>query len=125
MDFQKPNIVKEVFYIKFIEKTISVQFPGHLNDPELFYLLKTYQVHAHFKIYWKYNNECRFSYGRYFTEKKIIAKPLDSKFSNEEKQEILTWKKKLLRHVKSYIHNNLYPAKLNVLHPTKDSFTSH
>ena len=116
MDFQKPNIVKEVFYIKFIEKTISVQLTDHLNDPELFYLLKTYQVHAHFKIYWKYNNECRFSYGRYFTEKKIIAKPLDSKFSNE--------KKKLLRHAKSYIHNNLYPAKLNVLHPTKDSFTS-
>ena len=27
---------------------------------------------------------------RYFTEKTIIAKPLDYKFSNEEKQEILT-----------------------------------
>ena len=98
--------------------------PDHLNDPELFYLLKTYQVHAHFKTCWKYNNECGFSYGRYFTEKKTISKPLDSKFSKEEKEEILTWRNKLLSQVKSYIHNNIYPAKLNVLHPTKDSFTS-
>ena len=58
-----------------------------------------------------------------FTEKTIIAKPLDSKFSNEEKQEVLTWRNSLLSQVKSYIDNNPYPTKLNVIDPTKDSFT--
>ena len=68
-------------------------------------------------------NEYRFSYGRYFTEKTIIAKPIDSKFSNKEKQEILTWINILLSQIKSYIDNNLYPAKINVVDTTKDNFT--
>ena len=42
--------------------------------------------------------ECRFSYGQYFTEKTIIAKPLDSEL-------------------------NLDSAKINVIGPTKDNFT--
>ena len=50
-------------------------------------------------------NEFRFSYGRYFTEKIIITKPLASKFSNEEKQDILTWRNTLV---------SQYPAKVNV-----------
>ena len=52
-----------------------------------------------------------------------IAKPLDSKFSNEEKHEILSWRHTLLSKVKSYADNNLYPAKVNVIDPTKDNFT--
>ena len=98
--------------------------PDHLiNDLELSELIKTYQVHIHFKTCWKYNkNERRFSCGRYFMEKTIIAKPLDSKFSNEERQEILTWRNTLLSQVKSYIDNNLYHGKVNVIDPTKDNF---
>ena len=53
----------------------------------------------------------------------IIAKPLYSKISNEENQEILTWRNTLLSQVKSYIDNNLCPAKVNVIDPTKDRFT--
>ena len=98
--------------------------PNHLNDPELFVLLKTYQVHAYSRTCWKYNkNECRFSNGRYFTEKTIIAKLLDSKFSNDEKQEVLTWRNTLLRQVKIYIGNNLNPEKVNMIDPTKNKFT--
>ena len=116
-----PNIENEDAYI---EKTISAQLPDHLNDPKLFELVKTYQVLAHSRTCWKYNkNECRFLYGHYFTKKTIIAKPVDSKFSNEEKQEILTWRNTLLRQIKSYMDNNLYPAKVNVIDPTKDNFT--
>ena len=59
-------------------------------------------------------NEFRFSYGRYFTEKIIITKPLASKFSNEEKQDILLWRNTLV---------SQYPAKVNVIELTKDNFT--
>ena len=119
-----PNIENEAAYIEFIEKTINAQLLDNLNDPELFELVKTYHVHTHSRTCWKCNkNECRFSYGRYLTEKKIIAKPLDSQFNNEENQEILTWRNTLPCQVKSCIDNNLYPAKINVTGPTKDNFT--
>ena len=85
--FNAPDIENEAIYIEFIEKIINVQLPNYLNDPELSELVKTYQVHIHSRTCWKYNkNEYRFSYNCYFTEKKIITKPLDSKFSNEKKQ---------------------------------------
>ena len=42
--------------------------PEKLNDSELFELVKTYQVHDHSRIYWKYSkNECGFSHDWYFT----------------------------------------------------------
>ena len=122
--FNTPNIQNDADYIDFIEKTINAQFPNHLNDPELFELVKKYQIHAHSRTCWKYNkNGCRFSYGRYITEKTIIAKPLVSKFNNDEKQEVLAWRNTLLRQVTSYIDDNLNPAKVNVIDPTKDNYT--
>ena len=56
-------------------------------------------------------------------KKTIIAKSLDSKFSNEVKQEILTWRNTLLTQVKRFIYNSLYPPKVNVIDPTEDNFT--
>ena len=50
-----PNIKNEAAYVKFIEQTINAQLPDPLNDPDLFELVKTYQVHAHSKTCWKYN----------------------------------------------------------------------
>ena len=52
-----------------------------------------------------------------------FTKPLDLKFSNNEKQDVLTRRNKLLRQVKSYIDNNLNPTKVIVIDPIKDSFT--
>ena len=122
--FNAPDIENEVVYTDFIEKTINAQLPDHLYNLELFELVKTYQVHVHSRICWKYNkNEGHFSSSCHFTEEKIIAKPSNSKFSNEEKQEILTWGNTLLRQLKSYIDNNLNHTKENVLDPTKDNFT--
>ena len=122
--FNVPNMENEAAYTEFIEKTLNVQLPDHLNYPERFELVQTYLVHAHSGTCWKYNkNECRFSYGQYFTEKTIIAKPLDSKFSNDEKQEILKWTNTSPRQVESYIDNNLNSVKVNVIDPTKDNFT--
>ena len=84
--FNVPNIENKAAYILFIKKIINSQLSDHLNDCKLFELVKAYQVHAHSTTYGKYNkNECH--YGRYFTEKTIIAKPLNSNFSNDEKQD--------------------------------------
>ena len=86
----------------------------------------------HFFVYYNKWSKCNsqtnlwrfsFSYAWYFTEKTIIAKPPDSKFSHDEKQITLTQRYRLLRQVKSYIDNNLYLAKVNVIDPTKDNFT--
>ena len=101
-----------------------MQLPDHLNDPEIFKLVKTCQVHVHSRICWKYNkNEHQFSCGYYFIDKTTIAKALGSKFSNEEKQKILTTRNTLLRQVKRYIDNNLNPSNVYVIDPTKDNFT--
>ena len=98
--------------------------PDHFNDSELFELFQTYQVHAHSRASWKYHkNESRFSYRRYFIEKTIIAKPVDHKFSNNEKQKVLTWRNTLLKQVKSYIDNNLNPSWVNVIDSIKGNIT--
>ena len=86
----------------------------YLNDSEHCVLPKTDQLHAHSRTCQKYNdNECRPSYGQYFTEKTTIAKSLDSLFGNDEKQKVLTWRYTLLKQVKSFIDNNLNSAKVN------------
>ena len=95
-----------------------------MNDPEFFEIVQTCQVYVHTRTCWKYNKNKRpFFYTRYFTENPVIPKPLDSKFINEEEQEVLTWRNILLRQAKSYIDNNLIPAKINVIDPIKDNFT--
>ena len=118
-----PNIQNEADCIDFNDTAINARLPNHLNDSELFELVKTYQVHVLSRTCWKYiKNECRFSYGWYFTKKKIIAKPLDSKFNNDEKQEVLVWRNTLLWQVKSYT-DNLNSTKVNVIDPTKVNLT--
>ena len=57
------------------------------------------------------------------TEKTVTAKPLDSELTTDEKQGILAWRKTLLKEVKKYIDDDLNPAKVNVIDPTKDNFT--
>ena len=41
------NFRKGVPHIDFVEKKINAQSQDQFNDPELFELLKTYQLHAH------------------------------------------------------------------------------
>ena len=111
-----PNIQNEAAYIKFIEQTINAQLPDPLNDSKLFESVKTYQVHAHSKTCWKYRkNECRFSYGQFFTEKTIVAKLLVSELTNDEKHSclVLAWRKTLRKKVKKCINDNLSPTKVN------------
>ena len=83
-----------------------------MNDPVLFQLVRISQINAHSRICWKYNkNKSRFFYCCYFNEKTVIAKPIHSKFSNEERQTSIKWSTVLLSQGKSYIDKNLYLEK--------------
>ena len=53
--FNAPDIENKTAYIEFIKETIKVQLSNHLQDPELFELIKTYRVHAHSRNCRKYN----------------------------------------------------------------------
>ena len=44
--FDAPNIENEAAHIEYIEKAVNTQLPNNLNDPELFKLVKTCQIHA-------------------------------------------------------------------------------
>ena len=122
--FNKPNSGNWSANIQFIEKTINAQVPDHLNDSELFELVKNCQFYAYSRNFWKHNkDECHFSYGWYFTEKTVIAKPVDCEFSKDTMQEVLRRRNTLLRQAKSYIDDNLCTAKVNFIAPTKYNFT--
>lgn len=51
------------------------------------------------------------------------AWPLDCKFSNDEKQKVLTWICTLLKQVKIYTDNKLNLFKVNAIDLTKDNFS--
>ena len=100
--FNAPNIQNEIVNIEFIEKTINAQLPDHSKDPELPELVKTYQLQAHSRTWWKYNkNEYRFSYDSYFMihmfSQNIHSRITCSNVTNYEKQEVLTWRDTLIK----------------------------
>ena len=61
--------------ILILLKTTNAELPEREKEPELCELVKTYQIHSYSRKCWKYNeNECRFSYGRFSTDKTINCK---------------------------------------------------
>ena len=64
-------------YSKWVDSVIRSNLPDPNNEPTLFELVKTYQIHSISKTCRKYRNEkCRFRSGKFFTNKTIIAQPL-------------------------------------------------
>ena len=56
-----PKIANEFSYLAFVENLISVSLPDPQNEPEVFTLVKTLQIHSHSRTCWKYKkNKCRF-----------------------------------------------------------------
>ena len=103
-----------------LRKNVNAESLDDINNLKLFELA----VNAYSRTRRKHNkNECRPPNSRNPTEKTTTGKPPDSKFNNDEKKEVLTWRNTLLRQVKSYIDNNLNPAKVNMIDPTKENFT--
>ena len=110
-------------YIERLDKMISAELPNVEEEPGLFELVKTYQLHRHSNTCKKYKNEsCRFHFGRFFTEKTIIGKPLPGNLPEEERKNILAWRERILKKVKVFIDEELNPAKCNFYDKTRDAY---
>ena len=67
------------------------------------------------------NNSLRglFSYGRFFSDRTIISKPLDPSLDPEDRNEILDSRRSLVEKVKKNTDVELHPTKVNVIDPKK------
>uniref|UniRef100_A0A7M5V9S6 ATP-dependent DNA helicase n=2 Tax=Clytia hemisphaerica TaxID=252671 RepID=A0A7M5V9S6_9CNID len=120
-----PVLTKEtkVEYIEFLDKIIKVDLPSQEEDPDLFNLVKTYQLHRHSKTCRKYKNTpCRFYFGKFFSEKTIVSEPLPLELPHEEKETILALRKEVLSKVRDYINSNLNPDKRNFFNPDEENY---
>ena len=107
-------------YRDFVDRVVKCDLPED-KESELYKLVTTYQVHRHSKSCRKYKNQqCRYHFGRFFTERTIIAKPIDPSVSNRD--EILKERKTILSPVKEYIDNHFDPRYNNILDPLKDNY---
>ena len=103
-------------YIEFIDNHIQAYLPDDKTELELHELVKTYQKHSktpnHSKTCRKYKNiNCRFNFGQFFTQKTIVAEPLDGDLDEEIKSNILGRRTKILTSVTQKIHEVLNPSK--------------
>ena len=78
-------------YIDFIDQHVSDELPDISYDPELYRLVNFYQRHSHSRTCCKYKNvECRFDFGKFFSAKTIVSKPVSSDFSASRRCDILS-----------------------------------
>ena len=67
---------------------------------------------------------CRFNFGKFFCDRTIVAEPLSALLSDQEKTEILQWRKIILDKVQHYINTFLNPAKSNFYDPTREDYSA-
>ena len=98
-------------YVDFLDFIMCGNLMSEQEDSHLYQLLKTFQIHSHSKTCPKYKNmKCRLKFGRSFTAKTIVARPLQKMLSHVEKFEILNKRSNILCKVKNYIDINLDPS---------------
>ena len=54
-------------YITFVDGIIKANVPDINKNEELLHLVRAYQVHSHSKSSRKYNNNCRYNFGKFFS----------------------------------------------------------
>ena len=110
-------------YVLFVDAVVKAYVPDFNENPELHSLVTTYQIHSHSRSCRKYKNQmCRYHFGRFFTDRTVIAVPLLKEIPVDERAHIIEWRKLLLTKVKQYIDTNLDPRKKNILKPQCDNF---
>ena len=86
-------------------------------------MITTYQVHSHSKSCQKYKNQdCRYNFGKHFTDRAIVPVPLSSDMPEITKNQILAKRDFILSTVKPYIDENLNPKKQNLFHQNRENF---
>ena len=86
--------------------------PSEEGDPHLHQLVKTFQFHYQSNTCHKYKNrdsKCRFKFEHFFTDKTIIAIPLQYTLNQADKFNMLSKRNHILGQIKKYIDNNLDP----------------
>ena len=100
---------------------ISAALPDEDLESTSFELVKNYQLHSHSKTCQKYRNgKCRFDFGRFCTERTIVAKPLSDSLTELEKAEIILVRSTILNRVKAYLDSELNPVKHNFYDKSRD-----
>ena len=80
-------------------------------------------MHQHSKTCRKYRNEkCRFHFGKFYTNRTIIAQPLSDSLSVDVKNAIMGNRKLLLKKVKQYTDSKLNPSKKNFYDKSRDEY---
>ena len=101
-------------YINWLDNVVNACWPDPKVDSTLYELVKTYQIDRYSKTCRRYKNDnCRFHFGRFFTDQKIVAKPLNSNLSDAKKEEILTERNNIMKTVSDYINEYLNSSKHN------------
>ena len=96
---------------------ILLKLFNNCDHPEI------HQIHRHSKTCCKYRNEkCRFRFGKFFTNKTIIAQPLADSVPPDVKLQKMQQRNNILKKVKNYIDNELNPSKKNFLDSTKEDY---
>ena len=65
---------------------------------------------------------CRYHFGKIFTERTIVSRPLPDTMSYETKKQVLCQRDDILCSVKKCIDENLNPKKQNILDTRKENF---
>lgn len=110
-------------YIAFVDSIIKCELPNNETNSNLYKLVSMFQTHSHSKSCRKYKNKnCRYSFGKFFTDHTIIAEPLPDNISKEEEEIRLRERKNILEKVKLYIDTHLNPRYDNMLHPDEPNY---
>ena len=110
-------------YTEWLDQMISAELPDEDSEPNLFQLVKNYQLHRHSTACQKYRNEkCRFNFGRFFTERTIVAKPFSDSLREHEKAEIMLVRSTILNKIKAYIDSELNPVEHDFYDNSKNDF---